>query len=1381
MTLRRVMMALVALVALSAGALRAQSILPTTATTCAQGALSFSSRPVDTVPSLVSSQPLVLLRGVTDMSTIDSPTYQADFTGSNQGTQLAANLIQSQVLLFQQASLDTQLNPDHRWGSSFGYSTLVFGNTQTIGQEVQLLPTYDSSPAFMLRTNSDLTITHDSRALSYGPGLWPVAISFRSSDPFLVARDASGQHRLVEYDNGSPRTFAIEAPLTAAGHFRAGAGRVIFAWVNSALYTVTRGSSGSLDLVLQAMPSCQIVDFAATRVLATSARREDVLVLFDDRSFLVLLNFDEEIDSDTAVYAGTLPAEVSNDGRIVHVPSTDTRSPVGWVLYLDHSPPSAAGATVPGAADARVTSRPALWRVSFGSPITWQPVALPSSSDATTVQAFFSGSLNQWIMTDGLRGLYTPEQFKCAVDHSITCDPMVPGRLGATSPEGWTCIPGQVLSPMRLPNRLCSGCPAGYFLQPDGQDPNVFECVACPSGCDACIGDTCLACGGDLLLLTEGQTTRCVATCPEGTRAGMDHCMGETAKPAIQFQLQPATPPADVTLSIVGLARTSIMVKEGVLHLPMAFPPAEYHYFAMLSTGQVAWFNGRDIEPVGSTSDVEPLPLVWAPLPHATTTSLVELGPFNHEGAQVLVLFSCSQNSLFYTILRCGIGGQGASCPSASSSPILLSSGACYNIRAFDERRVTAYLGQYVAFEVKDDTGQVSIQTINVLPTVPQAGPPVPALGPDPAPPGNQAVWSILGDSMGALYLAPLTVVGQRDPRFAWRPMVTAPHGFSVLNLATGHGDPAFETVWTGMTGQSTSTFWEARYGPLGTRPHGRTSDLHEIRQRVLFRSFSVLNLATGHGDPAFETVWTGMTGQSTSTFWEARYGPLGTRPHGRTSDLHEIRHRLFEVPPAVQLGGIFALTLGLPDFPSALLLLLSNQVVVSMFHCPAGGAALCRLLPGVSVPLPINFSSFHCPAGGAALCRLLPGVSVPLPINFSSTVSAMTIVPFSGAPPGAGALDGASGPSVSFLLACSGQQVLRMDLAVAPCPAGRFGSLCQPCHASCLDECTGPGPEDCLACRAWHIHQPGVCLVECPPDTTPLPHRGCTPCSGVCDTCGLIPSLDRHMCTACPDMFFLEVDPAAAPTPAGVCLPCHFSCHTCTGPTGADCLTCPAGMPWHENRCVTSCPPGFWNDQASSSCLACPTGCASCLSPVKCTNCRVGFFPNGSGACAPCDASCHTCAGGAGACTACRPGLVFLDADPNEASICGSTCAAGDFLPAAANRCAACDPSCALCSGSKDNCTVCAAGHRWASGTVGPGECVACGSGCRTCTATRCLTCAAGQWLTPEGTCQPGCPAGWFADAGTVDGTGAGGGECQMCDVECAECDQSAGHCTAP
>ncbi|EFO61694.1 High cysteine membrane VSP-like protein [Giardia lamblia P15] len=216
--------------------------------------------------------------------------------------------------------------------------------------------------------------------------------------------------------------------------------------------------------------------------------------------------------------------------------------------------------------------------------------------------------------------------------------------------------------------------------------------------------------------------------------------------------------------------------------------------------------------------------------------------------------------------------------------------------------------------------------------------------------------------------------------------------------------------------------------------------------------------------------------------------------------------------------------------------------------------------------------------------------------------------------------------------------------------------------------------------------------------------------------------------------------------------------------------------------------------------CVACTLGgCAVCESADKCTTCRDGFYPNGSGGCKACNPACATCSGPeAGDCTSC-PAKRRLQYSDGIKGSCVSQCVQD-------GSCAACGLTidgtsyCSQCVKSTEypRNGVCASTGSRATGTtctnVVGGRRVVCGSssfrlngGCYTskllpgktvCSGERdgwCENVAAGYGITYNGTlltcpehckvCTDGscssCNSGFYLEKGV----------CNACPEGCATC----------
>ncbi|KCV68123.1 TKL protein kinase [Fonticula alba] len=426
-------------------------------------------------------------------------------------------------------------------------------------------------------------------------------------------------------------------------------------------------------------------------------------------------------------------------------------------------------------------------------------------------------------------------------------------------------------------------------------------------------------------------------------------------------------------------------------------------------------------------------------------------------------------------------------------------------------------------------------------------------------------------------------------------------------------------------------------------------------------------------------------------------------------------------------------------NWPGALVLATGTTLLLAPLYCPTRASSqLCFLRPA---------SSHTLPGPWAALSD-----SGMVPLSLASGPAPT--------PGPAAAIHSTPSPERTSLLALltTGQGPLwRLDILLEACDSSTWGmpSSCGPCHARCAT-CTGPGPEDCTACALLANGQPlePPCTDTCPAGLLMTGINACT-CHEKCLTCAG-PLSGRFHCVECMAGFVKSTSVADVDW----CLACAASCATCSAESDAGaCLSCQGGLLLSGSTCVSACLAGHWPDLPSSMCRPCPEGCTACTSGTACTGCREGHFRRG-GACLRCDGSCVSCQDAA-SCEVCRPGLVFLSADPQQASLCGGTCAPGEYV--GAGRCAACHESCELCDQAAAACRVCAPGFRWGAvpGPGGTGTCVPCDPGCASCTSAACHACLPGLVLDSSNACVAACPAGSFSN----------GESCQPCDVSCVAC----------
>ncbi|KCV70978.1 serine/threonine protein kinase [Fonticula alba] len=886
------------------------------------------------------------------------------------------------------------------------------------------------------------------------------------------------------------------------------------------------------------------------------------------------------------------------------------------------------------------------------------------------------------------------------------------------SDDGWECLASRYVSPLLQPGHLCGGCAPGFRLAaaPAGK---LRACVPCMENCQVCTESHCLVCNDGYRLLPGTAGGFCVGSCAQPLENGQKMCHEHSPGHAHI---------TTVSLSGLGpsfafLASTFLEVDaNGQAHLPTAagMATARRNYLFMSDDSKAWWVAAAQVDALVEPPLETSLQLAgppWAMLPFKL---LIELGPF--------LLPDPALGGLLvphFVAFACNdkMSHLVYRCDASQNPPPMDGAPAC---RAAIHRTDTSTMCSALR---PVDRRHVMLFGAGGFHLLRVSLPPPGAPGAGPVVSMVQVAWAQM--AMG--------IAGA--PPFAQAPV--APMADDWLLVLDRGTTPALLSMDLVLSGDSRVAATMPAAGPAVPSAGG-----------------IVVTLETGRAGAPIETFICGRhesTGQ-----WLAMHSPQGAATHGRLHDQSFAHYELGILAGSGPSSPMFLpLRLRSGRFPAALLMISEQQIGVAVLECPTADAGQpCRLGKAQLMASPV----------GANLGR--PSISA-------------AIVPLAATGPGPGPGEAPTTEVSTFLLsvAPSLSSFYLLHVETYDCRPGSFGPTCSACHPLCA-RCSGPSPGQCTECWLATPEAPQECLSRCPYGRVATTKPGvCRPCSGPCLDCAFSPDHGFALCTVCQSDHYLELvtyltdEMTGLPLPSGTCVSCHPSCQTCLGPGMNACESCPGGMVLFYGACLAECERGFWD--RAGVCQPCANGCAHCQDASTCLQCKDGFFRGSDGVCLACDPSCELC-DAAGACLACRPGLVFLEADPSQPGLCGSVCAAGDFRPVEPRRCARCGDSCALCTGGADNCTVCATGHRWASGGTGPGACVGCRAGCAVCTATRCLGCRQGLWLTPGGECMDACPPGWFADAGTVDGTGAGGGECQMCDVECAECDQSAGHCTA-
>ncbi len=403
---------------------------------------------------------------------------------------------------------------------------------------------------------------------------------------------------------------------------------------------------------------------------------------------------------------------------------------------------------------------------------------------------------------------------------------------------------------------------------------------------------------------------------------------------------------------------------------------------------------------------------------------------------------------------------------------------------------------------------------------------------------------------------------------------------------------------------------------------------------------------------------------------------------------------------------------------------------------------------------------------------------------------------------------------------------------------------FCAPCHYSCASCSMAGEPGACTSCDPSAIFSNGFCI--CPIGFMMNATGQCVACDPACTTC-TVPA-NPNFCTSCFDPLATLVTNQVrivctnpfptncslvnttfgtcvcpnntAPLPDGSCpLGCHFTCATCSAPNDPTaCLSCksgavlnpvtgtcdclPGGIREPDGSCIVltppvctpPCPPGFYCNNATLSCLPCLSPCVTCTSATNCTSCLPGYALSPAGVCIPCPPTCTSCAtngNGGLICTSCAPGYILVNGAcvrcPTAISFCSRVvncacqqCAPGYYLadpvtclPCPANLtnclqclnatyCLACrapylldtisrkckcpQAKCSQCMSNYQYCLKCKDGYYY-----GPDhQCKPCYSTCGICNEygqDKCMTCPLGASMRRKAGCNTGecyCPPGY-------------------------------------
>ena len=338
-------------------------------------------------------------------------------------------------------------------------------------------------------------------------------------------------------------------------------------------------------------------------------------------------------------------------------------------------------------------------------------------------------------------------------------------------------------------------------------------------------------------------------------------------------------------------------------------------------------------------------------------------------------------------------------------------------------------------------------------------------------------------------------------------------------------------------------------------------------------------------------------------------------------------------------------------------------------------------------------------------------------------------------------------------------------------CPLSNYS-----CHPEC-NGCSGPGNDNCLSCLTFSEKQNGTthCVSSCSSGMMPLYSLN---------------GRNIHCVNECVSSTYRD---------GNKCVPCDWSCLDCYKSSfGSNCSLCKEGYLFLQGQCVTSCPSGFYENNATKECTQCSSICETCSDAQTCQTCAYPFIlyndrcqmcPNGTYrqydeffhyyTCVRCHPSCKTCYASAyDECESCSVGFLYDNR-------CLSSCPPGTFYEPGSvyDQCRRCPWMCKSCTGdSYSNCTECDDDYFVYDGyctdscptgtyrdyTKKTNPCQKCYPSCETCYGpdeTNCMSCEDDQTLT-RGTCYPSCYYGQYRAF-----NGSGDSTCEYCHAACRAC----------
>ena len=285
---------------------------------------------------------------------------------------------------------------------------------------------------------------------------------------------------------------------------------------------------------------------------------------------------------------------------------------------------------------------------------------------------------------------------------------------------------------------------------------------------------------------------------------------------------------------------------------------------------------------------------------------------------------------------------------------------------------------------------------------------------------------------------------------------------------------------------------------------------------------------------------------------------------------------------------------------------------------------------------------------------------------------------------------------------------------------------------------------DTCTVCQDGYIVIGGKC-VRCPPGKMKADETTCTEC-GLDNNCLACPL--GNICTQPSSGYYVDV--------TGKPSACISNCQICTENSG--CTLCNADYLLKSDDTCEKC-------GSSAS-----TKCSACAKAGKCSICAENYFLDVDFKCTKCPDNCKACTKNlSNSCTACNTGYILesgeciqcsLSATKTKCSIClidGKCTECQNYYLKQNDVCVACPTGCLTCS-STTICTVCDAGYMFSSGS-----CYLCEAGS---SLTKCEVCVVANKCTK-------CATGYWVDSGN--------GNCAACISNCLSCSAASGCSKCP